>query len=73
MIDAMLLPQCDPGLSYFQRELSGLIDNRLDSLPMSDYYNGGRHVNPTGSVPLSNMIADQVLDRLHVDPVPGAR
>jgi hypothetical protein len=72
LVDAMLLPDCDPGLSYFQHELSGVIDNRLDSLPVSDFYAGGRHVNPTGSVPLSNMIAGQLLERLHASPTIGA-
>jgi hypothetical protein len=72
LVDAMLLPVCDPGLGYYQRELSGVIDNRLDPLPVRDYHSGGRHVNPTGSVPLSGMIADQVMEQLHAAPTMGA-
>jgi len=73
LVDAMLMADCDPGLGYYQRELAGVIDNRLDPLPMTDYYVGGRHVNPAGSVPLSSMIANQILERLHADPARGAR
>ena len=73
LVDAMLLPECDPGLAYYPHELSGVIDNRISSLPMSDFYNGGRHVNPTGSEPLSGMIADQILVRLHAGQPIGAR
>ena len=73
LIDAMLLPECDPELSYYRQELKGITDNSIGSLPMSDYYGGGRHVNPIGSVPLSNMIADQILGRLHSDLNAGAR
>jgi hypothetical protein len=72
LVDAMLMPACDPGLRYYQRELSGVVDNRLDPLPMTDYYVGGRHVNPAGSVPLSSTIGDQVLERLHAEPARGA-
>ena len=73
LIDAMLLPECDPELSYYRQELKGITDNSIGSLPMSDYYGGGRHVNPIGSVPLSNMIADQILGHLHSDLNAGAR
>jgi hypothetical protein len=76
LVDAMPLPTCDPDLAYFQRTLSGVIDNRLGSLPAADYYSGassvGRHANAHGSVPLSNMIADQILDRLHSSSTIGA-
>jgi hypothetical protein len=72
LVDAMLLPVCDPGLSYFQRELSGVVDNKIGVLPVSDYYAGGRHANPMGSVPLSKMVADQILKRLQADPATGA-
>jgi len=70
-VDAMLLPECDPGLNYYPRELSGLIDNQISALPISDFHNGGRHVNPIGSVPLSGMIADQILERLHAGQTIG--
>ena len=64
LIDSMQLPGCDPDLTYFRTHLSGLIDNEIGTLPVSDYYVGGRHVNTAGSVPLSDMVASQVLQRL---------
>jgi len=71
LVDSMMLPACDPDIGYFRRTLSGLIDNQIATLPVSDYYGGGRHVNPSGSIPLSNMVADQILDRYR--PSTGAR
>jgi hypothetical protein len=65
LIDSDLLPDCDPDVGYFRRELSGVIDNQVDTLPVSEFTWGGRHVNPDGSVPLSNMVADQILDLIH--------
>jgi hypothetical protein len=72
LFDAMLLPDCDPDINYFRAQLPGVIDNQVDTLPMADYFNGGRHVTPAGSVSLSNMIAGQVLDRLHAPHDAGA-
>ena len=62
----MPLPECDPSLSYYQRELAGVIDNRMASLPIHYYHSGGRHVTPEGSVPLSMIIANEILERLEV-------
>ncbi len=73
LVDAMLLSECDPGLNYYPRELSGIIDNQISALPIADFYNGGRHVNPIGSVPLSGMIADQILARLQAGQTTGVR
>jgi hypothetical protein len=70
LIDSVLLPSCDPDVEYFREQLGGVIDNRIDTLPPQDFYQGGRHVNSHGSVPLSTMVADQILDRLH--DAPGA-
>ncbi len=64
LVDAMYLPECDPDVSYFQHELSGVVDDSIKTLPVSDYYVGGRHVKIPGSVPISNMVADQILQRL---------
>jgi hypothetical protein len=65
LVDATLLPVCDPDLSFFQQALAGVIDNRYDPLPANYYYAGGRHVYPVGAVAISTMVANQVLDRLH--------
>jgi hypothetical protein len=72
LIDATLMPECDRDLVYFRNALAGLIDNPIDTLPIADYYMGGRHVNATGSVPLSNMVANQVLKHLAASPSVGA-
>lgn len=68
IVDAMALPECDPDIAYFRRELAGLIDNQIQTLPVTDYYVGGRHVNMAGSVPVSNMVAEQILQ--HLKPTP---
>ncbi len=68
LVDAMALPDCDPDVSYFQHELAGLIDNSITTLPVSDFYFGGRHVNMAGSLPVSNMVAEQILQ--HLKPTP---
>jgi hypothetical protein len=73
LVDAMPLPECDRDLAYFQLKLSGVTDNHLGSLPVSDFVRGGRHANSRGSVQLSNMVADQILNRLHSDSTTGAR
>jgi len=76
LVDAMPLPECDPDLAYFRSELSGVIDNHLEAFSVNDYYaggGGGRHANSRGAVPLSNMVADQILSRLHSGPTIGAR
>lgn len=68
LVDAMALPECDPDVAYFQHELAGLIDNQIETLPVSDYYVGGRHVNMAGALPVSNMVAEQILQ--HIKPTP---
>ncbi|WP_263352869.1 hypothetical protein [Acidicapsa acidisoli] len=73
LVDSMLLSECDPGLKYYPRELSGVIDNQISALPVPDFYSGGRHVNPIGSVPLSTMIADQINERLQAAQTRGVR
>ena len=72
LVDSMLLPECDGDLGYFRGKLAGVIDNRIDVLPVEDYYSGGRHVNPAGTIPLSNMVADQILSRLSAARITGA-
>jgi hypothetical protein len=64
LIDSDFLPDCDPDISYFRRELSGVIDNQIDTLPVSEFTWGGRHMNQPGSILLSNMVADQILERM---------
>lgn len=65
LLDATPVPTCDPQINYFKEKLNGLIDNGIQTLPPSDYQLRGRHVNSAGVMPLSNMIADQILSRMN--------
>ena len=64
IVDSVLLPECDPDIDFFRQELAGVTDNPIDTLPVADYYNGGRHVNPAGTTPLSIMVANQIASRI---------
>jgi len=67
LVDATPLATCDPSLSFFQRVLPGVIDNRVEALPVSVYNADGRlHVDAEGSAILSKMVADQIAK--HLDP-----
>jgi hypothetical protein len=73
LIDATPLPNCDPSLPFFEQRLPGIIDNRMESLPLSDYTGDGRlHVNAGGSVVLTKMVADQIADQMHFRLAAGA-
>jgi hypothetical protein len=72
LVDATPLPTCDPSLPFFQQQLPGVIDNQMDTLPVSAYNVDGRlHVNARGSMLLSNMLADQIAQ--HLAPASLAR
>ncbi len=73
LVDAMTMPDCDPGIAFYQHELAGVIDNQIETLPVGDFHAGGRHVTPAGSVLLSNSIADQILRRMDTKPNTGVR
>ena len=73
LVDAMTMPDCDPGIEYYKRELAGLIDNQINTLPANDFHAGGRHVTRAGSIPLSEEIADQVLKRLKAEHRTGVQ
>jgi len=61
-LDAVPVPPCDPQLHEFQRNLSGLIDNGIQTLPVEDYVASGRlHTNQAGVMAISNRLADQIL------------
>ena len=73
LVDATPLATCDPSLSFFQRQLPGVIDNRVETLPISAYVVDGRlHVNAEGSALLSNMLAEQVEEHLRSGSFAGA-
>jgi len=64
LVDAMPVPVCDPDLAGLHRKLDGVVDNGIETLPVRDFQVGGRHPNPEGSVVLSEMVAEQIVDRM---------
>ncbi len=74
LIDSTPMAPCDPQLDYFRKHLSGLVDNEIQSLPLSDYASEGRlHTNSAGSVALSAMVAEQIASRMEQDDARGPR
>jgi len=73
LVDSMPLPVCDRSLAFFQKELPGITDNPVETFPMNVYLIGGRHVNSTGSILLSKMLSDQIIQKMHSDPITGGR
>jgi hypothetical protein len=73
LVDATPLATCDPSLSFFKQQLPGVIDNRMETLPVSAYVVDGRlHVNAGGAALLSNMLADQIEEHLRSESLAGA-
>jgi hypothetical protein len=67
LVDATPVPDCDPSLSFFQEHSSQVIDNRIETLPVSAYTSDGRlHVNSHGSSLLTNILANQLADQMHL-------
>jgi hypothetical protein len=67
LVDATPVPDCDPSLAFFQQHSSGVVDNRIESLPVSAYTVDGRlHVNAKGSSLLTNILANQLADQMHL-------
>ena len=60
LIDVTPIPACDPNLAFFRGTLAGVIDNGVETLPVSDFLWGGRHTTEAGSVALSQRIASQI-------------
>jgi hypothetical protein len=73
LVDATPVPDCDPSLSFFQQHSSGVIDNRIETLPTSAYTSDGRlHVNSKGSSLFTNILANQLVDQMHLPSTAGA-
>jgi hypothetical protein len=74
LVDATPLATCDPSLPFFRHELPGVIDNRMEALPVSVYNVAGRlHVDAEGSAIFSNMVADQIVKQLDPASLAGDR
>jgi hypothetical protein len=63
LIDVTPVPPCDPTRPFYAARLSpGLVDNRIDTLPMAMYTNSGRlHTNDAGADAISERIAAQIV------------
>ncbi|ADW67555.1 hypothetical protein [Granulicella tundricola] len=73
LIDSTPMPTCDPKFAYFQTNLSALVDNGIQSMPLDSFTQDGRlHVNAAGSLLLSNMVANQISQRMSA-LTPGVR
>jgi hypothetical protein len=73
LVDATPVPDCDPSLSFFRQHSAGVIDNQIETLPTSAYTRDGRlHVNLKGSSLLTNILANQLADRMHLTLTAGA-
>jgi hypothetical protein len=67
LVDATPVPNCDPSLSFFRQHSSGVVDNRIETLPVSAYTVDGRlHVNAKGSSLLTNILVNQLADQMHL-------
>ena len=73
LIDSTPMPPCDPELAYFQQRLPGVIDNSVETVPLEMFTADGRlHANAAGAARISNMIADQIVQRMSADSAAGA-
>lgn len=69
LIDVTPMPACDAGLAFYRAHLRGLVDNKVDTLPLGSYNSSGRlHTNRLGSAALSARVADQVAVALNLQP-----
>lgn len=74
IVDATPTVDCDPSLGFFHEHLDGLIDDApLRTQPIGNFSNDGRlHANAAGSVVISTMVAEQILQRMGTMPAAGA-
>ena len=61
LVDAMAIPDCDPGLEWDQSHLRDIVDNGVTTLPISVFFPFTRHVNAEGSTELTDRLAAQIL------------
>jgi hypothetical protein len=69
LVDAMPLPSCDPGILKVQQQMQRVTDAPVQQLPASVFYSDGSHVNAAGSALLSEMLSQQVLQRIQWRPM----
>jgi len=55
------IPECDPQLEMFRRDLAGHIDSEVRTLPISLFNDGNRHFTREGASVVSQMVAQEIL------------
>jgi hypothetical protein len=67
LIDATPAADCDLGKKFYVEHTIGLIDNKLEFHPISEFNQGDVHPAGAGTVHVSNEAADQILALMHRD------
>ena len=60
LIDLSPLPECDPYLREYRRDLAGMHDNPLEALPIGNFNDGDRHMNAVGGAYISEQVGRQI-------------
>jgi len=54
------IPDCDPQLDFFQRDLAPSLDAKIDALPIHLFLPGDRHMTEAGAVVASHQLAGEI-------------
>jgi hypothetical protein len=54
------IPECDPQLAIFRRDLAGHIDGEVRTLPISFFNDGNRHFTREGATVVSQMVVQEI-------------
>ena len=75
LVDATPTASCDPGLPYYSRVLPGMVDDTpYPTYPIGVFIKDNRlHMGSEGAVLLSNMLAEQILERMQPHTQTAAR
>ena len=60
LIDLSPLPECDPYLREYRRDLAGMHDNAVEALPIGNFNDGDRHMNAVGGAYISEQVGRQI-------------
>lgn len=69
LVDVSPAAQCDQSLESYKGYISGLNDNQFTTLPIRDFAVGDVHFSREGEQRFSEMIADQLVQRMQQDGV----
>jgi hypothetical protein len=63
LLKAAPLPECDPQLRLYQRELAPYVDQNVQPMPIGDFVTGDRHVTAQGAEVESQRLAQLIESR----------